>query len=170
MSDDNTNQPKTPPTPPATNPPVEPPVPPKATEQNPVNNDDNVNTIITELEKDMLATKEKNYNEFKSKFDNEYNAKFENKDQEIAALKEQIENIDTAHKDAQKEVIDKFKEEINTKFSNIEGELSTRKSKVPDSENPFRKENSKFKGDWFENPDLTAEEKSKMFIQYVSGK
>ncbi len=140
----------------------------KTNENAKITDETDINKLITELEKDMLKAKENNYKEFKAKFDAEYNNKFKDKDKEIAALKEKIEQIDASYKEATKDVMDKYKEEIKAKFDSIENELSTRKSAVAKSDNPFRKENSKFEGDWFENPNISEEDKGKMFAQYIS--
>jgi len=161
---DTTQPPETTQTPDTTQPPVE------GTNNMPTGtNDNDVSKMIDALEKDMLLQKENNYKEFKTKFDEEYNAKFENKDKEIAALKEQIGKIDESYKEATKKIIDDYKDEIKSKFDNIESELSTRKSAVAKSDNPFKKDNAKYDGDWFENPNLTEEDKGMMFAKYISG-
>ena len=73
---------------------------------------------------------------------------------------------ETLHRE---KIFDDYKDEIKSKFDNIESELSTRKSAVAKSDNPFKKDNAKYDGDWFENPNLTEEDKGMMFAKYISG-
>lgn len=132
--------------------------------------DEDINKLISEIEKDMELKKEQLFTETKQKFDKEYGTKFADKDKEISALKEKISSIESSYKESTKKIIDEYKEEMKNKFDLIEKELSNRQSAVPNQSNPFRQKDEKIDGDWYKRKDLSDEEKYRLFEKYTLGK
>ena len=129
--------------------------------------DDDINKLISDIEKDMELKKEKLFTETKEKFDKEYGTKFADKDKEIAKLKEKISSLESTYKETTQKVIDDYKNEMKAKFDAIEKEISTRQSMVPNQGNPFRNSDEKLDKDWFNRKDLSDEEKYKLFERYT---
>lgn len=132
--------------------------------------DEDINKLISEIEKDMELKKEQLFTETKQKFDKEYGTKFADKDKEISALKEKISSIESSYKESTKKIIDEYKDEMKNKFDLIEKELSNRQSAVPNQSNPFRQKDEKIDGDWYKRKDLSDEEKYRLFEKYTLGK
>lgn len=135
-----------------------------------VDNDADINKLISDIEKDMELKKEQLFTETKAKFDKEYGAKFSDKDNQIKELKEKIGSLEETYKETTKQVIDDYKNEMKSKFDAIEKEISTRQSSVPSQDNPFRQKEEKMEGDWYKRKDMSDEEKYKLFVKYTLGK